>query len=293
MALVLLTVGFGLVTASVIAFAAVAVTLQFGITNYVNFASGSYMGLGAFVTWEANVRGNLNFWVSLVIGTASVAVFAAIVDWAVLARFARKFPPVTLLVVTFALWFVVSNGMLAIWGANEVTFSSSSGAGGNPISIGPLRLTPDELITIALAVVAMIGVSVLLRRTTLGRSLRAMSDDRELAQVSGLNTARLTTITWLLTGALLGLGGSLLALDYVTFAPGFADILLFVIFAAVIVGGIGQPYGAMLGALLMGVATEVSVNWISASYKYDVAFVALILALLLRPQGLLPARGRN
>jgi branched-subunit amino acid ABC-type transport system permease component len=291
MEVVLLTIGFGLVTASVIAFASVAVTLQFGITNYVNFASGTYMALGAFITWDVNAKLGLNFWVALVAGTASVAVFAAVVNWLVLARFARRFPAVVLLVVTFALWFVLSNGMLAIWGAAGVSYSKTGGA--TPISIGPLRLTGDQLVTIGLSVVAMFAVHLMLQRTTLGRSLRAMSDDRELAQVSGLNTARLTTITWMLTGALLGLGGGLLALDYVTFAPQFADILLFVIFAAVIVGGIGQPYGAMLGAFLMGVATEVSVNWISAAYKYDIAFIALILALLFRPQGLVPARGRN
>jgi branched-subunit amino acid ABC-type transport system permease component len=291
MSVFLLTVGFGLITASVIALAAVAVTLQFGITNYINFATASYMAIGAFIVWDLNARLHLNYWIALIIGAAAMGIFAALVNWAVLARFARKYPPVTLLVVTFGLWFVLSNGMLAVWGASAVSYNEAGNL--RPYHLGPLRFTRDELITIGIGLAVMGLVHFTLRRTTLGRSLRAMSDDPDLAKVSGLNTARLTMITWILAGSLLGVAGSLLALDYGSFTPSFADLLVFVIFAAVIVGGIGQPYGAMLGALIIGIATEVAVNWISPAYKNDVAFAALILALLLRPQGLIPARGRH
>lgn len=291
MDLFVLTVGFGLVTASVVSLAAVAITLQFGITNYINFASGTYMAIGAFIAWDLNVKVGITFWAAAALSAATVGVLAAVVDWLVLARFARRYPPVTLLVVTFGLWFLLSNAMLAIWGPRPASYKESGNQ--RPVDIGGMRLTRDQLITIAISLVVMLAIHLLLRRTSLGKSLRAMSDDRELAQVSGLNTARLTTITWGLVGLLLGLAGVLLALDYVSFTPSFADVLLFVVFAAVIVGGIGQTYGAMLGALIVGLVTEISVNWIRAAYKYDVAFLVLIVALLLRPEGLIPARGRN
>jgi branched-subunit amino acid ABC-type transport system permease component len=291
MSLFLLTAGFGLITASVVALAAVAVTLQFGITNYINFATGSYMAIGAFIVWDLNAKLHLNFWIALLLGAVAMGIFAALINWAVLARFARKYPPVTLLVVTFGLWFVLSNGMLAVWGAGAVSYNETGNL--RPYHFGPFRFTRDELITIGIGVAVMGLTHFTLRRTSLGRSLRAMSDDPDLAKVSGLNTARLTMITWILAGSMLGIAGSLLALDYGSFTPSFADLLVFVIFAAVIVGGIGQPYGAMLGALIIGLATEVAVNWISPAYKNDVAFAALILALLLRPQGLVPARGRH
>jgi branched-chain amino acid transport system permease protein/neutral amino acid transport system permease protein len=123
--------------------------------------------------------------------------------------------------------------------------------------------------------------------------MRAMADDVHLAQLSGIDAEVIVTLTWLLTGFLIGLAGCVLALNFASFQPGFGDDFLFVIFSAVILGGVGQPYGTMLGALIIGMSTEVSAVVIDPGYKGDIAFVVLIIVIFFRPQGLIPARGRH
>lgn len=285
-----LAIGFGLVTASVIALSAVAVTLQFGVTNYINFATGSYLALGAFLTWEFNVVLGLTWWLAMPLGGLAVGVVAVFISDTILEPFARRRSPIVLLVVTFGLWFVASNIILAIWGASPRGFSVG---GTTPVSGGPFSLTPDQYVTIAIAVAVMLGVHLLLTRTHLGKSMRALSDDRDLAAVSGIDARRVVQATWMLSGTLIGVSGSLIALDLSEFAAGFGDSILFVVFAAVILGGIGQPYGAMIGGLIIGLVTEVGAVVINPVYKYDLAFGVLVIAVLVRPQGLLPARGRN
>jgi branched-subunit amino acid ABC-type transport system permease component len=119
-----------------------------------------------------------------------------------------------------------------------------------------------------------------------------MSDDVSLAGVSGINSDFVIATTWLIVGFLIGLAGCVLALTISSFEPSMGDDFLFVIFSAVIVGGIGQPYGAMLGAVLVGVVTEIAAVVVNPAYKTDIAFGFLVLMLLARPQGLIPARGR-
>jgi branched-chain amino acid transport system permease protein/neutral amino acid transport system permease protein len=285
-----LAIGFGLVTASVISLAAVAVTLQFGITNYINFATGSYIALGAFLTWEFNVALGLNWWLAMPLSGLAVGLVAVLISETILEPFARRRSPIVLLVVTFGVWYVATNVILAIWGSTPRGFNIG---GTTPIPSGPFSLTPDEYVTMAIAVAAMIGVHLMLTRTHLGKAMRAMSDDRDLAVVSGIDARRLVQVAWMLSGTLVGISGSLIALDLSKFAAGFGDSILFVVFAAVVVGGIGQPYGAMIGALIIGLVTEVGAVIINPVYKYDLAFGVLVLAVLVRPQGLLPARGRN
>jgi len=122
--------------------------------------------------------------------------------------------------------------------------------------------------------------------------MRAMSDDTSLAAVSGIPTERITALVWVISGVLAGLGGGVLALNVVTFDSSMGVTFLFVIFAAVILGGIGKPYGAMLGALVIGLAVEVSAAFFPSQYKLDTAFVILVLILLFRPQGLLGVVGK-
>ncbi len=132
----------------------------------------------------------------------------------------------------------------------------------------------------------MVAIHLMLTRTKLGKAMRAISDDKSLAAVTGIHTELVTTIVWVLSGVLAGLAGGVLALNVASFDPNVGVTFLFVIFAAVVFGGIGRPYGAMLGALVIGLAVEVSAVFISSAYKQDVAFLVLVGVLLLRPQGL-------
>jgi branched-subunit amino acid ABC-type transport system permease component len=287
----LLSVGFGLITASVLALAAVGATLQFGVTNYVNFAYGSYIALAGFIAWELNVQLKLSIWLSIVVAAICLAIFSMIVNQFILHPFNRRNPPrVYMLIVTLGLWLFLSNGLVAIWGPQIHTFAAGTQS---PLNIGPFLLTPAQIAVFAVAVVVMLGVHLLLTQTKLGKAMRAMSDDAALAAASGIDAEFIVRVTWALVGFLVGLAGCVLALNLGSFDASYGDGILFVIFSAVIVGGIGQPYGAMLGALVVGLATEVSAVFISSTYKADFAFLVLIVVLLLRPRGLIPSRGRQ
>ncbi len=286
--LLYLSIGFGLVTASVLSLAAVGLTLQFGVTNYINFAYGEFLTIGAYLAWTLNVGLNVNIWVALVLGSLGVGVFAVILNQVILRPFIRRGSP--LLFVTFGLSLILSNSVLAVWGSNFETYNLPSSS--TAINIGPMIFTPEQLAIIGIAVVVMLAVHILLTQTKIGKAMRAMSDNVDLAQVSGINTDGITTFTWLVSGFLAGLAGVVLALSITSFQPAFGNEFLFVIFSAAILGGVGSPYGAMLGALVIGLTTEISAVFINSAYKNDVAFVILIIMLLLRPQGLVRMAGK-
>lgn len=290
MTIFLHSIGFGLVTASILALAAVGLTLQFGVTNYVNFAYGDYMTLGAYLTWTFNGLLGWPFWAALVVATIVTGVVALVISQVLLEPFARRRGPLLfILIVTFALSLILSNAILAIWGGDYHEYDVGLET---PIHLGPLLLSAQQLGVIALAVGAMLLVHLVLTRTNIGKAMRAISDDRALADVNGIPTDRLTALVWVISGAFAGLAGAVLALNVVSFDPNLGVNFLFVIFAAVILGGIGSPYGAMLGAVVIGLAVELAAVWIPSEYKLDVAFVILVIVLLLRPQGLLAVAGK-
>jgi branched-subunit amino acid ABC-type transport system permease component len=284
-----LSFGFGLITASVLALAAVGLSLQFGVTNYINFAYGEFLTLGAYFAWTLNHAG-LNIYLSLAIATLLMGVFAVLLNQFLLKPFTKKGVPLLfLLVVTFGLSLFISNLILALWGPN---FKSLDIPRETPHALGPFLFTTSQLAIIAIALVAMGAIHLLLTRTEIGKAMRAMSDSVDLAQVSGIDTDRITAFTWLLSGSLAGLAGIVLVVNVTSFQPSIGSEFLFVIFAAVILGGVGSPYGAMLGALVIGLATEMSAVLINSAYKNDVAFGLLILTLLLRPQGIIRMAGK-
>jgi branched-subunit amino acid ABC-type transport system permease component len=157
--------------------------------------------------------------------------------------------------------------------------------------VGSVRLSGAQGAAIVVAVVAIVLVGILLSRTSVGRTMRAVADDRALAAVAGIDTARVVFLTWVLSGLLAGLAGVLAALVQSTFDPNFGFTLLLPIFAAVVLGGIGSAYGALVGGLVLGVATELS-TWsgffggVDPVYKPVAAFAALIAVLIVRPRGL-------
>ncbi|MGH2933701.1 MAG: branched-chain amino acid ABC transporter permease [Gaiellaceae bacterium] len=285
-----LSVGFGLVTASVLAIAAVGLSLQFGITNYVNFAYGDFMALGGFFAYVLNNEVlHLNIWVALVLGSLAMGVLAVIINRLILSPFARRFTSGHyVLIVTFGLSLILLNVEYSIWGAQVRFFKMPISPAS---SIGPLRLTTNQLIVMAIAAGLMLAVHTTLKVTRLGKCMRAMSDDTTLAMTSGIDTKRITTITWFLSGSLAGVAGTVLGIGEGNLTPASGELFLFVIFAAVIVGGVGSIYGAMAGAILIGLATEISAAFINPSYKLDIAFAILILTLLIRPSGLIARPG--
>jgi len=286
-----LAIGFGLVIASVLALSAVGLSLQFGITNYINFAYGDFMAVGAYISWTLNTGSlHLDIWLSMVLGAVSVGILAVLLNRFLLAPFARKFEKLFyILIVTFGLSLVLLNLVSSVWGTEVQRYSIPNQS---PFHVGPFLFTGDQLVVVGIAIVAMLLIHFMLTRTRLGKSMRAMSDNSTLAMTSGIDTRRITTLTWFLSGLLAGIGGTVLGITQASITPGSGETFLFVIFAAVIVGGVGSIYGAMVGAVIVGLATEVAALFIDPSYKLDIAFAILILALLFRPNGLFARPGK-
>ena len=284
MALFLASVGFGLVTASVLAVAAVGFTLQFGVTDVLNLAYGAIMIAGAFIAYVVNQAG-ASVWIGLVAAVAACSLGSVLVNSGVYAPFQRRgTSPITMVIVSLGMTLIIEFTVGAVAGGTGVSYTMSQG---RTFHAGGLILTTVQLVIIALSVVIMAGVHILLRYTKLGKAMRATAANKTLARNCGIRTARVINLTWALTGALCGRAGVVFAIDSGSFTPTSTDIFLVLILAAVFLGGPGQAYGAMLGALVIGLATEVSAAFVPPDYKYVIAFVILLVMLGVRPTGLL------
>lgn len=278
------SIGFGLVTASILALAAVGFTMQFGVTNILNLAYGEVMATSGFVALMVN-RAGLSIW----FGMAAAAVFGAALSYllnrAIFIPFARRGTKLFgMVIVTIAVGLILENSILAITGPN---FFSYTVAQESTYSVGFLVLTTSQIVLMGLAALAMIAVHSLLRLTRLGMAMRATASDASLARGCGIRTERIVDAGWLISGAMCGIAGVALFINTTSFTSATANSFLVVIVAAAILGGVGQPYGAMLGALVIGLTSEISAAFLNPAYKNVVAFVILVVVLLLRPQGIL------
>jgi branched-chain amino acid transport system permease protein/neutral amino acid transport system permease protein len=192
-----------------------------------------------------------------------------------------------MVIVSLGMTLIIEFGVQAVAGGTSVSYTLSNGA---TLRAGGLSLTTVQIVVIALSVLVMAAVHVLLRYTKLGKAMRATSANKTLARNCGIRTGRVITLTWAITGALCGMAGTVFAIDAGSFNATSTDLFLVLILAAVFLGGPGQAYGAMLGAVVIGLATEISAAYIQADYKYVIAFVALLVMLGVRPTGLLGAK---
>jgi branched-subunit amino acid ABC-type transport system permease component len=280
--------GFGLVSVSVIAIAAVGFTMQFGITNMINLAYGEVMISSAYVAYYLN-RTGISIWLGMIAGALFGAVFSFLLNRIVYAPFQRKGTSyIGMVIVSLAVSLMMANLLLPIVGA----FSSSyQNTGGSLVRIGSITLTTNQIAIIGLAVVVMLIIHGLLTYTKLGKAMRATSANPTLARNCGIPTQRVVDVVWLITGALCGLAGVVAALNSDSFAVASGAAFLIPIIAAAVLGGAGQPYGAMIGAVIIGLVTELSAAAWSPNYKEVVAFGILVVVMVLRPQGLLAKRG--
>ncbi len=287
MSLFVASLGFGLVTAAVLAIASVGFTLQFGVTDVLNLAYAAIMIFGAFIAYAVNQAG-LSVWLGLLVAVAACALVSVLLNVGVYAPFQRRgAEPITMVIVSLGMTLIIEFGVQAVSGGTAVSYTMSNGP---TLQAGGLNLTGVQVVIMVLAVLVMAAVHGLLRYTKLGKAMRATAANRSLARNCGIRASRVITLTWAITGALCGLAGVVFAIDAGSFDATSTDIFLILILAAVFLGGPGQAYGAMLGAVVIGLATEVSAVFIPADYKYVVAFVVLLVMLGVRPTGLIGAR---
>jgi branched-chain amino acid transport system permease protein/neutral amino acid transport system permease protein len=277
-----LAIGFGLVTSAILALCAVGFTLQFGVSNILNLAYGDVMTVSAFMAYLVNASG-AGLWLAICAGAATGAVVSVLISTLIFTPFLRRGTSrFAMIMVSLALAVILQNAIQAVAGP---AFRSYSRSQGTSLHLLGMILTPYQLVIIGVAAASMLALHLLLRYTRIGKALRATAADAELARSCGIATERVSALAWAISGTLCGLGGVTLALNLASFDFHFGNAFLLVIVAAAVFGSVGQPYGAMVGALVIGIASELAAIW-TPSLKQVVAFVILALILLVRPAGL-------
>jgi branched-chain amino acid transport system permease protein len=287
--LVVSGIRFGLI----VGVCSVGLSLVYGTTGLVNFAHGELVTFGALVAWFFNANSSGPQFTLLLAALLAVVIsglFGGVQDlglWRPLAR--RRMSAVSRMLVSIGLALFLRYLYQVVFGGAPRTFRQYSAQG--PTDFGPISQPMRSYVVMLVSVIALLLVAFALQRTRLGTAVRAVSDERDLSEASGIDVQRVITVVWIGCGALSGLGGILLAMsEGVQWNMGFR--LLLTMFAAVVLGGLGSAYGAMVGGLVVGVASEVSTYWIDPDFKIAVGLFILILVLLVRPQGILGVRGR-
>jgi branched-chain amino acid transport system permease protein len=314
----------GTVLGSIYALGAIGVTLIFGILRFAHFAHGDMMTMGGFIAFvlaalcaAAGISGPVpTGFIVLPVAMALTAIIALGLDKAFYAPLRKRgAKPVTLLIASIGVTLMIQGLIRLFFGAGSYSFFETepkevfrfdmAGIG----STRPLVITEPQVLMILVTFVSVLALHFFLTRSRLGKAMRAMADNADLAQVSGINTALVVRVTWIIAGALGCMAGTMLALD-VTLKPDLAFNIILPIFAAAIVGGLGQAYGAIAGGMLIGFAETLAVfNWtmllrplnailpdwmqlpptlalVPTEYKLTVAFVILVVTLLVRPTGI-------
>lgn len=278
-------IGFGLVTAALLAIAAVGFTLQFGITNLLNLSYGSVLTVGAFSAYLLTVHG-VNIWLALGAAGAISAIVSMLLNRLIFAPFGRRGTGLFgMIIVTVSVQLMIEFGLQSAFGTGFMSFPGIDQ--GQTIHVVGMVFTQLQLIIVGIALLAMIAVHLILQRSRLGTAMRATATNPGLARNAGVPTKRIIDATWLLSGALCGVSGVTLVLGIHSFDFTIGQKFLIVIVASAVLGGIGQPYGAMLGALVVALAGSIVANYTSSAYNEVTAFAILIAVLLIRPQGIL------
>ncbi len=282
MSLLIDAIGFGIASGAVLALGAVGFTVQFGISSILNITYGSLMTLAAYFGLLL-VGAGLSIWLALAVGALMVGLISVVFHRVLLGPMVKRgIRPFGLIVVTVACGIVLQYIVVAVVGPTAQSYGNVSGA---TLRFLGMTFTTAQLVIIAITASLMLALHLLLTRTKLGRAMRATSANRTLAQSCGIATDRISDVAWLISGSLCGAAGVALAITVATFDFTLGSVFLVPMIAAAVLGGVGQPYGAMLGGLVVGISTQVAGALWNPAYQDVIALVILIAMLLLRPRG--------
>ncbi|MBW7922201.1 MAG: branched-chain amino acid ABC transporter permease [Rubellimicrobium sp.] len=291
----------GIMLGGILALGSVGLTLVYGVLKFSNFAHGDMMTIGAFVAFALmqvlpgyEAIGSFSFgWgllLAMILAAPVVAALSLGVDFALFRPLRRRGASVVLLTMaSLAAMFFLRSIIYLIWGADYHFYYQGRA---NPAMQLPFGITiqADKLFILVLALLMVGLVWVLLERTRMGKAMRATANNPDLAQVRGINTERVIQWTWIIAGSLAALGGVMYGLASQV-RPEMGFVLLLPLFAGTILGGIGSPVGAFIGAMIIGVAFQLSSAFIDPTYGPGVAFMLMILVLIVRPMGLFTMGG--
>jgi neutral amino acid transport system permease protein len=273
----------GLSLGAIYALGAVGLTLVYGILKLVNFAHGDFLTFGAYMAYLVNVTWGLPltvaiFWAMAM--TAVLGIFLEKVMWGPMR--ARGAGMLQLLLMAIGLALVIRYAIQFVWSTELRQLDVNRT---DTVQLLGLTIGRTNLIVIIVGFVTLLGTGLMLRYSLLGKRMRALSDNLDLAETSGIDTSRVILWTWIFAAGFAGLAG-VMAGAITQLQPELGFELLLPIFAAVVVGGIGNAYGALAGGILLGLVIEWSTLFIDARWKTAIGFVVLILVLMVRPQGI-------
>ncbi len=273
---------YGIVLGAIITLGAIGLSLVYGIIRFANFAHGDMMMAGAYFAFFFVVTLGFPMFVAFPLAMLGGAVLAIVIDQ-VLYRRLRRTSPVILLISSFGVALILRSLIQLIWGPSIHVYEQGIKL---PICFWGLGIKPDQLYILGGSILLVAALHVFLQYTRIGKAMRAMSDNPSLARVSGIDTERVIIWTWVIGASLTAAAGIFLAID-TQLHPVMGWRLLLPLFAAAILGGIGKPYGAIAGGMVIGIAQEMSTLVITPDYKPAVAFALMVIILVLRPAGLL------
>lgn len=277
----------GIIAGSIYALFAVGLTMVYGVFRFINFAHGELIAWGAYLA--------LLFTQTLFSLPIYYAVLPALVLTIAIGlaqeryvyRPLRHGNRISLLIASIGLSYLLRNAIRIIWGSDLMTYGLKPTRG---LVFAGLSITGTQISMMAAAVLFLGGLYFLFTRTMLGKSLRAVADNMELAAIMGINMKRVSLAVWSLASVFAGVGGILLALD-TSLEPLMGLTNMIKAFAAMLLGGAGNVWGALLGGLFIGIAENVGVAFVSPGYKDFISFAIIILVLLFRPKGLFGVLG--
>ena len=269
----------------IIAMCSVGLSLVFGTTGLTNFAHGEMVTFGGLMAFYFNVILEIPILISGPVVIVLGGLFGLLFNWGIFARLTKRgIGLISQLVVTVGLSIMLRNIYLFQFGGRTKQLSSYSKQVN--IEIGPIGITPRDLTTAILGVIILVSVALFLQRSRLGKAIRAVSDNVQLASATGIDTRKVIKIVWFAGGALAATGGIFRGLDeQVSFSMG--SDLLFLMFAGITLGGLGSAFGALIGGFLIGIFVEMSSLFVPSELKVAPALFILIVVLIVRPQGIL------
>jgi neutral amino acid transport system permease protein len=284
---------FGLVLGSFVALGAVGFTLVYGLVDMINFAHGEFITIGAFAGLVAVSTGGFGLPVALVVSF----LVTAVVGWGIAQLIYEPLNdagPIPLLLTSIGAGLALRNGMRLVAGPSARYLELPSPTTYRFDELG-FFFTDQQMIVVGVALAAVVALHLFLSRTMLGISMRATADNEDLALVTGIDTKRVRHVVWLISSGLAGVAGVLLAVSRsANPSTGFDQLLL--ILTAAILGGAGSPYGAVVGAYLLGIGISLAITFLPTAvsdFGTTMAFVVLIAVLLVRPGGIVNQEVRS
>lgn len=276
----------GIKYGTIIAITSVGLSLVFGTTGLINFAHGELVTLGAIAAFFFSAGG---FDLPLVVAAVVAIVIGGVAGgglerglWRPLR--ARGTGLIQMFIISIGVSLFLRHLLLVLYGGRRQQYDQYGIQ--QEIDLGPVSITPRDLTVTVIAILVIIGVALMLQRTRIGKAMRAVSDNRDLAESSGIDVDRVILFVWILGGGLAALGGVFYGLTTAVYWDmGFNLLLL--MFAGVILGGLGSAFGAVVGSLVVGLVAQLSTLWFPTELQNAWALLALIIVLLVRPQGIL------